>query len=136
MIEFEVLGRPKGKERPRLGKYGHTYTPRGTKEYEEQVQEAFKLKYGNIEPLEGAIRACIYAVFEVPKSYSKKRRQEILEKERLYTYKPDGDNIAKAILDSLNGLAFKDDAQVTCLIVEKMYGEEAGVLVQLEQIKQ
>ena len=134
MLEFEVIGKPRGKERPRLGKYGRTYTPKQTKEYEEQVQEAFKLKYGNIEPLEGAIRACIYAVFEVPKSYSKKRRKEILEKEILYTHKPDGDNIAKAILDSLNGLAFKDDAQVTSLIVEKIYGETAGVLVQLEKI--
>lgn len=133
MLEFKVIGRPRGKERPRLGRYG-AYTPKKTKEYEEQVQEAFIKEYGNIEPLEGAIHARILAVFEVPKSYSKKRRQEILEEESLYSHKPDGDNIAKAILDSLNGLAFKDDSQVVCLTVIKLYGEESEVIVQLDKL--
>ena len=135
MLEFKVIGRPQGKERPRINTFTkRAYTTKKTLEYEEQVQEAFRLKYGNIEPLEGAIHALIVAVFEVPKSYSKKRRQEILEKESLYTHRPDGDNIAKAILDSLNGLAFKDDSQVVCLTVIKIYGEESEVIVKLDKL--
>lgn len=131
IFDFIVEGKPRGKERPRLGRYG-TYTPKKTKEYERLVEEAFTLKYGNIEPIEGAVYANIIAVFEVPKSYSKKRRQEILENENLYTHKPDGDNIAKAILDSLNGLAFKDDSQVVHMKVTKIYGEKSFVHVTIE----
>ena len=39
------------------------------------------------------------------------------------TKKPDVDNITKSILDSLNGIAYKDDSQVTGLEVMKEYGE-------------
>lgn len=35
------------------------------------------------------------------------------------TYKPDADNIAKLVLDGLNGRAWEDDAQVTDLTVSK-----------------
>ena len=37
----------------------------------------------------------------------------------LDTGKPDCDNIAKAVLDALNGVAFDDDAQVVTLLVRK-----------------
>ncbi len=45
--------------------------------------------------------------------------------------KPDLDNIAKIILDSLNQIAFKDDSQVTSLRVEKVYSERPCVEVRL-----
>lgn len=131
MIEFEVLGKPQGKARPRLGKYG-TYTPTKTKNYEELVRYSFKNKYKNFTPLEGALEATIYAIFEVPKSYSKKKRLELLKTTFNYTHKPDTDNIAKIILDSLNGLAYKDDSQVVQLKVCKMYGEQEKVVVGLD----
>lgn len=35
------------------------------------------------------------------------------------TGKPDCDNIAKAVLDALNGVAFDDDSQVVTLVVRK-----------------
>lgn len=130
MIEFEILEKPQGKARPRICRYG-TYTPEKTKNYEELVKYTFKSKYTGLEPLEGAIEANITAIFEVPKSYSKKRRAELLENQ-VHTIKPDTDNIAKIVLDSLNGLAFKDDSQVTKLTVVKMYGEQAKVIVKLD----
>lgn len=36
-----------------------------------------------------------------------------------YTVKPDADNIAKLVLDALNGHAFEDDSQVVWLLVSK-----------------
>ena len=36
------------------------------------------------------------------------------------THKPDADNIAKIVLDALNGVAWLDDAQVTSLTVVKL----------------
>ena len=45
------------------------------------------------------------------------------------TVKPDTDNIAKSILDALNGIAYKDDKQVVTLSVKKRYDEVPRVSV-------
>ena len=37
---------------------------------------------------------------------------------------PDIDNLVKFILDGMNGLIYKDDAQVVKLIVQKLYDSE------------
>ena len=38
----------------------------------------------------------------------------------LYLNSPDIDNLAKFVLDSLNGIAYKDDCQVVKLVVYKL----------------
>ena len=50
-----------------------------------------------------------------------------------YTKKPDADNLAKAILDALNGVAYPDDAQIVKLTVRKRYGEADMVHVLIEE---
>ena len=47
--------------------------------------------------------------------------------------KPDADNIAKIVLDALNGVAYEDDSQVINLSVQKRYSEEARVFVHIEE---
>lgn len=49
--------------------------------------------------------------------------------------KPDCDNIAKTILDALNGLAYDDDAQVVYLSVYKLYSRVDRVTVRLSEAK-
>ena len=52
------------------------------------------------------------------------------------TKKPDNDNIAKIILDALNGVAYQDDKQVVSLQVEKYYTEaDEMVTVELQELK-
>lgn len=107
------------------------------------VKYSFSQKYPNFKPYEGELRAEIIATFEIPKSYSKKKKEELLpgsvEIDGLqtggkgYTHKPDCDNIAKIILDALNGLAYKDDSQITALLIFKEYGEQAKVSVEVEE---
>ena len=48
------------------------------------------------------------------------------------TVKPDWDNIGKIISDALNGIAYKDDAQVVSCTVEKRYSNTPCVEVWLE----
>lgn len=50
------------------------------------------------------------------------------------TIKPDTDNIAKSILDSLNGIAYLDDKQVIRLTVEKWYAEVPSVSVKIKEV--
>lgn len=50
--------------------------------------------------------------------------------------KPDSDNIAKIVLDSLNKIAFDDDAQVVELTVVKKWTEEQErIEFELEEVK-
>jgi len=51
------------------------------------------------------------------------------------TNKPDLDNIAKIILDSLNGIAYKDDSQVVSLTVIKHYSDNPCVVVRMGEEK-
>lgn len=44
---------------------------------------------------------------------------------RFPTVKPDLDKLTRALLDALIGVAYEDDAQVTQLRIEKLYGEAA-----------
>ena len=47
------------------------------------------------------------------------------------TKKPDVDNIAKSILDAMNGFVFKDDNQVSKISVEKKFAENEKVFVRV-----
>jgi crossover junction endodeoxyribonuclease RusA len=46
----------------------------------------------------------------------------------------DLDNLAKAILDSIKGYAFHDDAQVCRLLVERRQGERERITVRVEKV--
>ena len=116
-----IEGKIKGKARPRVCR-GHAFTPKETVEYEKLVRGCYVLQDGRY--LEGPIRAVITAYYKIPKSYSKKRVQAIREGLEQPVKKPDADNIAKIILDSLNKIAFNDDSQIIELIVLKKYTEE------------
>ena len=50
------------------------------------------------------------------------------------TKKPDADNIAKIVLDALNGVAYTDDTQVINLSVQKRYGEVPEVKVEITEV--
>lgn len=134
MIKFTIQGEPKAKARPRVGRFG-TYTPQQTVQYENWVKECYLLQCKNTH-LEGQLCARIIAYFGIPKSTNKKNRTAMLRGDICCTKRPDVDNIAKIVLDSLNGLAYDDDSQVVELNIRKMYAEEPRVEVELyENIK-
>ncbi|EPB8150144.1 RusA family crossover junction endodeoxyribonuclease [Clostridium perfringens] len=116
-----VTGKIRGKARPRICR-GHAFTPKDTVQYEKLVRNCYKQQDGRY--LEGPIKALIIAYYKIPKSYSKKRVQAIRDGLEKPTKKPDADNIGKIILDSLNGVAYKDDSQIIELRVIKRYTEE------------
>lgn len=132
-LSFYIDGKVQAKQRPRLGKYG-TYTPAETKNYENWVKLCFINKYPNFKPLEKALKVKIFAYYEIPQSKSKKIKLDMLDDKLRPTIKPDTDNIAKSILDSLNKIAYLDDKQVVDLIVKKMYAEKPCVYVVIEEI--
>lgn len=132
--EFEVPGTIKGKGRPRVNSYtGMVYTPTTTKDYEYLVEQYFLLKYPKFKTFEGRLHVNILATFKIPKSTKKCEVEKMLKNEISPTKKPDIDNIVKIILDAMNKFAFKDDTQITKLSVEKRYGEEEKIQIQIEE---
>ena len=129
-IQFTVPGEPQGKARPRVTRNG-TFTPKKTRDYENKVQQAYREQCGDMFCDSSALIVTIAAHFQPPKSVSRRKRAAMIAGMIQPKCKPDADNIAKAICDALNGIAYRDDAQITCLIVEKQYAEEAGVTVHI-----
>ena len=134
IYEFEVIGKIVGKQRPRVNTYTYNvYTPNKTKDYEEYIQQNFKIKYPIHKMLEKRISIEITAFLEIPKNTSKKKSMEMVEGIISPTKKPDIDNIAKSVLDALNKFVFKDDNQVTRIMVEKKYSEIEKIYVKIEE---
>ena len=116
---------PKG--RPRF--YGnHAVTPPKTRIYEALIRDSWT--YGKME---GPIIVSMKFTFEIPKSYSKKKRSELLYRPK--TTKPDLDNLVKAVLDGLQGEAFDDDSIVCGIVATKEYGTEPKVSIVVEEVK-
>lgn len=130
---FEIEGKPVGKGRPRFWN-GHAVTPQATRDYEKRVALAYKecnLPLFETEPLEVEI----IAKYPIPKQTRKADRELMMERKIIPTKKPDIDNIAKIILDGLNGVAYTDDNQVCRLSVRKEYTNSNGsVLVAVRNI--
>jgi len=133
---FVILGEPRGKGRPRFTRDGHTYTDSETRAYEKKVRQAFLAAYPLREPFPKGepVRAVMTAYYAIPKSESKIKRELMATGYIRPTKKPDTDNIAKIVLDSLNGLAYHDDAQVVTCEVRKYYGIEPRVEVEVKEV--
>ena len=129
-VDFTIHTAPVSKQRPRLGKGGCVYTPSKTKVFENIVA----LSYGNRPSFDDKyIRIRLKFKFEVPKSYSKKRRLEALEG-KIRPTKADIDNYIKAVLDGLNKKAWKDDRYIIGILAEKEYSEKSCIEVSIETV--
>ena len=134
-MKFTIPGEPTAKGRPRFTKTGRTYTPEKTANYEAMVGWYFnQTKTDDFEMLQDCVTANIICYFKIPNSMSKKNTVKAEYGVLRPTKKPDLDNIAKSILDSLNGLAYKDDSQVIGLQIEKYYSKEPRVEVELMEV--
>lgn len=114
-VSFDVFGKVRGKGRPRFTRSWRPYTPKSTRDYERDIRDAFENATGRPpEPFSGPIAVCIMTYRQLPKSAPKSVLSEP------DTHKPDIDNVAKIVLDALNGVAWDDDAQVVRLTVSKL----------------
>ena len=97
------------KRRARYTNHG-VYTDPKTREQMRMVAESWDGEFFEDEPL--ALVILVYR--QLPKTAPKAVNS------MPFTVKPDGDNIAKAVMDGLNGKAFRDDNQIVRLIVQKV----------------
>ena len=107
MLSFVVEGRPQPKQRARKGRGGHWYTPEPTKRYVRAVRSIGTLtmaahvqKHKVPWPLHARYRVKVIVALD------KGQRADV-------------DNVAKSVLDALNGALWFDDRQVDSLTTER-----------------
>jgi len=146
---FEIPGEPFPQERAgeeikyKLGKRGeaipyiHHFDPPRSKhhKYEVKVRAQIAMNRSGIrEPMEGPIEITVIAYRKMLGDWSKAKAEEAMRGERLPDSLPDGKNYLWLIEDALNGIAYKDDGQITDIMVLKRYSHEPRTMVQVRQV--
>jgi len=129
---------PQGRPRAvRAGAGVRMYDPPKSRNYKEVVRLKCQsyMSRNRIKPITGAIALRLTFYFKPPKSYSKKRIEAIREREELFTKKPDLDNLAKSVLDGMNGTVFVDDAQIVYMSLQKEYADRDYVIAEITEAK-
>lgn len=125
-IELHIPGRPVGKARPRFVKAtGRTYTPKDTEAAEARVREAWRLA-GSVDLGDGPLAAVLTIAVARPASHLRVHGGLTAAGTRAWVplRKPDCDNALKLNLDALNGLAYRDDAQIVDAHVTRRWAVE------------
>ena len=137
-IYFVVPGQPVGKGRPRASSRGgfvRMYTDAKTLSYEAAIahQASFAMSVWSV--FDTAISLRVVAFYAIPSSWSKRKQLQALNGE-VIPGKPDLDNVAKAVLDALNGVVYQDDKQVIKLVAEKRYSYDPRIEVYAHEVCQ
>jgi Holliday junction resolvase RusA-like endonuclease len=118
MIDLTIPGPPVGKQRARITRQGHAFTPAKTVNYEALVKQIFAAKYPGFIPIPGPVRMILSIYLMESKETQRKLKKGI---KGYPTIRPDLDNIFKICADALNGLAYVDDKQIVSVYAEKKY---------------
>lgn len=130
-ITFTVAGDPVPQPRPRVstrGGFARAYVPSKHPVHAYRQAIAQEATRAGVTPYESPIEVCINAIFSRPKSHMTKRGVKATAPK---LPRPDVDNIAKAILDSLQDV-MGDDTNVRRLTVEKAFGDESKTIVSVK----
>lgn len=123
-------GRVRGQGRPRFCSGGHAFEAAEDRAYKKALRAAY-VDQGGENYGDAPVAVTIIAYCPLPKG-----RPKYVEAEP-YTVKPDADNIAKAVLDALQGVALDKDQQVTKLIVikkDRKRGIQEGLRVYVRKV--
>jgi Holliday junction resolvase RusA-like endonuclease len=129
-ITFTVPGNPVPQPRVRVstrGGFARAYVPSKHPVHDYRTQLAAAARLAGLTPTGEPLDVVIDAVFERPKSHMLKSGVKATAPK---LPRPDVDNVAKAVLDSLQDV-MGDDTMVQRLVVEKSYGTEARTTVRI-----
>lgn len=135
VLTVRVYGHPLAQRRPRVrvvqptgeGRkpFAHVYEDPVDKDWKRTVIHQVLPKKPSV-PVEEPLAMTLRFFLPRPKSLPKR--------ERYHTRKPDADNLAKSVKDSLRGIVYRDDAQIVRLIIEKHYDPAPGVEIRVERV--
>jgi Holliday junction resolvase RusA-like endonuclease len=124
-LMITVPGHSRGKGRPKFSRRGafvKAYTPEQTVSAENWVKSCAVDQVGS-PLLGGALWVQINVFLMIPESWSKKKKALCSSGELRPIGKPDVDNYAKLVMDSLNEIVWRDDSQIVQLEASKFYSD-------------
>jgi Holliday junction resolvase RusA-like endonuclease len=129
-----VPGDPVAKARPRISLNGHAHTPAKTRRWETRAAYIARAAWTG-PPLEGPVRVVVEVVHKRPARLCRKRDPDA----RIIngSARQDLDNVVKAALDAIQGIAFRNDNQVHLITARQWYAardEEPCVEILVEQV--
>jgi Holliday junction resolvase RusA-like endonuclease len=122
-VRFHVLGAPIPKGRPRAyhaGEHIRMYTPATTADWERSIREQARV-HRPAQLLDGPLA--------IELTFYRLRPKSAPRRITLPATRPDLDNLAKAVLDALRGVIYRDDAQIVDKLLRKRFGDPPGVTV-------
>lgn len=119
-INFFIPGRPKAWQRVSHGRYGQTFVPKETADWQKRVA-MFSAMNRPQQIILHEISISLYFQFKRPKSVSQ---------HKLFCIgRSDIDNYSKSVLDAMQKIIFENDNQVVILTAKKIYSDVEGVRV-------
>ena len=113
-----------------------TFTDRNVEAYHAVVRMAAERAMAGRSPLDGPLELSMLAVFEVPASWSGKRRREALSGALAKVTKPDLENSIKGAQDAMQSIVYRDDRQIVSYgSCSKIYGERPRLEIVLTPLE-
>lgn len=134
IIELTIPGEPQGKQRHKWSPRG-TYSPKKTVNYETYIKELFAVKYPDFIPVESVLEIVLIAWLMIPSSASKVKKILMQAMELRPGKRPDVDNLIKVVMDALEKLAYKNDAQIVTAKIDKFYSVRPRLDIQIYKLK-
>mgnify|MGYP003626039206 FL=1 len=127
-ITAHIIGTPKPQPRVKAfsrGGHAGVYTPKTADEWKSAIADQM-CECANLA-IDGAVRVTMCFYMQRPKSHFRTGKYAHILKDtapKHHTSKPDGDNLAKGVMDALTDIqVWKDDAQVVYLGITKFWEE-------------
>ena len=121
-LRFTVPGTLDGKQRAgRRTLYSgqvRSFNPHKTERLEKLIRQHAMLEMRGKKMMVGPLSMTVNVKRVYPRSWSKAKRAKVL----FITGKPDADNQLKLVGDACNNTVFKDDSQIACIALTRVYG--------------
>jgi Holliday junction resolvase RusA-like endonuclease len=107
----------------------HAYNPRHDEKLFYQLH--IKNQYPENFPIATAVRTEYLFLMGIPSSYTKKKREYMLNDHVEHIKRPDTSNLVKFAEDCLKGIVFKDDSQVVEIHARKIYALIPSTIIKI-----
>lgn len=139
ILKLVILGEVQSQLRPIIstvgtgGKKAVAIDPPKCREYKKKVAETAKNYYKG-KPLDEPLRVEVDVYRSIPKSWSKKKRQDAISGLIYPVSKPDTENLSKGICDGISGIVWRDDSIIVEHEIKKYYSEVPRAEVRVYKI--
>lgn len=126
MFELRICGDPVSKCSPNTNNLtgDHSwYTAMDVEAYEKSIRKRTeeKMRCSDIARMKSAVKMCICIFQQIPDYLPEDIRLNMADGTVRPCIRPDADEIARVVMDALNGTVYADDSQICSLTVNKWY---------------